>query len=254
MGSGPRTASPPATAAPRSVRQTAGSLLFTVFFMAWTFGYAIFFVLACLFLPFRARFRLARVWARVILAVLRWTCRLEHRVEGAERLPAGNHIVLMKHSSSWETVAQALLLPSQVWVLKRELLWVPFVGWGIRQLHAIAVNRGGGSAAVRAVLEQGRRRIAEGEWVVIFPEGTRMPPGQTRKYGVSGAMLAAATGRLIVPVAHDSGYYWPRRGLMKRPGVIRVIIGPPISAVDRNPRDVNLQAQEWIEAHSGPPA
>ena len=236
------------------MRQTLGSIVFTVFFMAWTFFYAIFFVIACLFLPFRLRFQLARVWGRVILAVLRWTCRLEHRVEGAERLPPGNHIVLMKHSSSWETAAQAVLLPMQVWVLKRELTWIPFVGWGIRQLHAIAVNRGGGPAAVRDVIAQGRRRLAEGAWIVIFPEGTRMPPGQTRKYGVSGALLAEATGRLIVPVAHDSGYYWPRRGLMKRAGIIRVVIGPPIPAAGRNPRDVNAEAQAWIEAHSGPPA
>jgi 1-acyl-sn-glycerol-3-phosphate acyltransferase len=244
----------PEVRAPRGVRQTLGSLLFTVFFMAWTFFYAIFFVIACVFLPFRGRFQLARVWARVILVVLRWTCRLKHRVEGVEQLPAGNHIVLMKHSSSWETAAQAVLLPPQVWVLKRELTWIPFVGWGIRQLHAIAVNRGGGQAAVRDVLEQGKRRLAEGAWVVIFPEGTRMPPGETRKYGVSGAMLAAATGKLIVPIAHDSGYYWPRRGLMKKPGIIRVVIGPPIHAADRNPREVNLEAQRWIEAHSGPPA
>lgn len=248
------SASPqPASAAPDGVRQAVGSVVFTVFFMAWTFFYAIFFVVACLFLPFRGRFQLGRVWARVILAMLRWTCRLEHRVEGTERLPPGNHIVLMKHSSSWETIAQALLVPRQVWVLKRELLWIPFVGWGIRQLHAIAVDRAAGSAAVRGVLEQGKRRLAEGEWIVIFPEGTRMPPGETRKYGVSGAMLAAATGKLIVPIAHDSGYYWPRRGLMKKPGVIRVVIGPPISAAERNPRDVNLEAQQWIEAHSGPP-
>jgi len=235
------------------VRQTLGSIVFTVFFMAWTFFYAIFFVIACLFLPFRLRFELARVWARAILAVLRWTCHLEHRVEGAERLPPGNHIVLMKHSSSWETAAQALLLPMQVWVLKRELTWIPFVGWGIRQLHAIAVNRSGGPAAVRDVIAQGRLRLAEGAWVVIFPEGTRMPPGQTRKYGASGAMLAEATGRLIVPVAHDSGYYWPRRGLLKRAGIIRVVIGPPICAVGRNPRDVNAEAQAWIESNSGPP-
>jgi len=243
----------PAAAAPAGPRQAIGSFVFTGFFLLWTFCYAIFFVVACLFLPFRLRFELARVWARAILAVLRWTCRLDYRVEGAERLPAGNHIVLMKHSSSWETVAQALLLPMQVWVLKRELTWIPFVGWGIRQLHAIAVKRGGGPAVVRDVLEQGRRRLAEGAWVVIFPEGTRMPAGETRKYGASGAMLAADSGKLIVPIAHDAGFYWPRRGLWKKAGTIRVIVGPPIIATERNPRDVNLEAQAWIEAHSGPP-
>jgi|HubBroStandDraft_6_1064221.scaffolds.fasta_scaffold17021_3 1-acyl-sn-glycerol-3-phosphate acyltransferase len=232
--------------------QWLGSLFFTSFFPVWTFFYAIFFVIACSMLPYRTRFELARVWARVILAVLRWTCRLDYRVEGYELLPPGNHVALIKHSSSWETVAQALLLPPQVWVLKRELLWVPVVGWGIRQLRAIAVNRGAGSAAVRSVIEQGKARLAEGEWVVIFPEGTRMPPGETRKYGVSGALLAGETGKLVVPVAHDAGYYWPRRGLIKRRGTIRVIIGPPLVAAGRNPRDVSAEAQAWIEAHSRP--
>jgi 1-acyl-sn-glycerol-3-phosphate acyltransferase len=234
--------------------QRLGSLAFTAFFPLWTFFYAIFFVLACLFLPFRGRFALARLWARVILAVLKITCRLDYRVEGAERLPAGNHIALMKHSSSWETVAQAVLLPPHVWVLKRELIWIPFVGWGIQQLRAIAVNRGAGPAAVRDVIEQGKARLAEGEWIVVFPEGTRMPPGETRRYGVSGAMLAAETGRLIVPVAHDSGYFWPRRGLWKRRGTIRVVIGAPIQAAGRDPRDINAEAQSWIEQHSTRPA
>jgi 1-acyl-sn-glycerol-3-phosphate acyltransferase len=212
--------------------------------------YAIFFVTACLFLPFRGRFALAQVWARVILAVLRWTCRLDYRVEGRERLPPGNHIALMKHSSSWETVAQTLLVPPHVWLLKRELLWIPFVGWGIRQLRAIGVDRGGGSVVLRDVIEQGKARLAEGEWIMIFPEGTRMPPGETRKYGISGALLASQLDALIVPVAHDAGYYWPRRSLWKKPGTIRVVIGPPIEAAGRDPREINAEAQAWIEAHS----
>lgn len=231
-------------------RQVAGSLLFTGFFLVWTFCYAIFFVLAGLCLPYKARFALARVWAHVILSMLRWTCRLDYRVEGRENLPADNHIALMKHSSSWETVAQALLIPPQVWVLKRELTWIPFVGWGIKLLRAIAVKRGGGPAVVRDVIEQGKARLAEGEWIVIFPEGTRMPPGETRRYGVSGALLATETGKLIVPVAHDAGYYWPRRGLIKRAGTIRVVIGTPIASTGRDPRELNAEVQAWIEAHS----
>jgi 1-acyl-sn-glycerol-3-phosphate acyltransferase len=219
--------------------QAMGSVCFTAFFLLWTFVYGIFFSIACLLLPFRGRFELARVWARVILTVLRWTCRLDYRVEGRENIPSGNHIALIKHSSSWETVAQALLLPPHVWVLKRELTWIPFVGWGIKLLRAIAIDRGSGGAAVRGVLEQGKARLAEGEWIVIFPEGTRMPFGETRKCC------------LVVPIAHDAGYYWPRRGLIKRPGTIHVLIGPPITAAGRNPRDINAEAQAWIEAHSG---
>ncbi|MDB6087599.1 MAG: Phospholipid/glycerol acyltransferase [Gammaproteobacteria bacterium] len=228
--------------------QFIGSLIFTAFLFVWTFFYAIFFVIACLFLPFRHRFRLARVWAAVLLAALKWFCRLDYRIEGAQNVPADNHIALWKHSSSWETIAMAVVFPRQVWVLKRELLWIPVVGWGIRQLHAIAIDRKSGHSAVGQVVEQGKQRIAEGDWVMIFPEGTRMLPGQTRKYGVSGTLLAVETGRLIIPVAHNAGTYWPRRGLMKKPGTIRVVIGPPIEAAGRDVREINLAVQGWIEA------
>ncbi len=228
--------------------QLLGSLFFTAFFFLWTFFYAIFLVIACSVLPFPRRFALVRVWARVLLAVLKWTCRLDYRVEGLENLPAGNHIALWKHSSSWETIAMALVFPRQVWVLKRELTWIPAVGWGIRQVHAIAIDRKSGHSAVSQVVTQGKQRLAEGDWIIIFPEGTRMPPGQTRRYGVSGALLAAETGALLVPVAHDAGRYWPRRGWRKRPGTVRVVIGPPVSAAGRDPREVNQEVQAWVEA------
>lgn len=224
------------------------SLVFTVFLFAWTFGYAIFFVIACSFLPFPKRFILARVWGIVLLTALKWTCRLDYRIEGRENLPEGNHIALWKHSSSWETIAMAVVFPRQVWVLKRELLWVPAVGWGIRQLHAIAIDRKSGHSAVSQVVEQGRQRLAEGDWIIIFPEGTRMPLGQTRRYGVSGTLLASETGKLIVPVAHNAGSYWPRRGLLKKSGTIRVVIGPPIQAAGRDVREINREVQDWIES------
>lgn len=227
--------------------QLAGSLAFTVFFMLWTFVYAIFFVIACSLLPFPRRFALARFWALVLLGALRILCRLDYRVRGLENVPSGAHIALWKHSSSWETFAMVAIFPRQVWVLKRELTWIPFVGWGILQMHAIAIDRRSGHSAVGQVLEQGTQRLAEGDWIMVYPEGTRMRPGETRKYGVSGALLAANTGRLIVPVAHDAGYYWPRRGLRKRPGTIQVAIGPPIEAAGRDPRDINAEAQGWIE-------
>jgi 1-acyl-sn-glycerol-3-phosphate acyltransferase len=234
--------------------QLLRSLLFTAFFLLFTFFYAIFFVTACLFLPWRGRFALARVWSRVLLGAARLVCGLHYRVEGRENLPADRAcIALVKHSSSWETVAQATLLPPQVWVLKRELTWIPFVGWGIRQLRAIAINRGGGGSAVRQMIEQGRAHLANGEWIVVFPEGTRMPPGQTRRYGVGGAAIAAATGAPVVPVAHNAGWFWPRRGLLKKRGTIRVVIGPPIPTLGRDPREINEEAQRFIEANSGPP-
>jgi 1-acyl-sn-glycerol-3-phosphate acyltransferase len=205
------------------------------------------FVLVCLVVPFRTRFLLARFWGVVLLRVLKWTCHLDYEVEGRENLPPGNHVALWKHSSSWETIAMSVIFPRQVWVLKRELTWIPFVGWGIRQMHAIAIDRKSGSSAVAQIIEQGRARLAEGAWVIIFPEGTRMPPGQTRRYGGSGALLAHEAGKMIVPVAHNSGDYWPRRGLLKRAGTIRVAIGPPIPAPQLEPREINEAAQTWIE-------
>jgi 1-acyl-sn-glycerol-3-phosphate acyltransferase len=228
--------------------QVVGSLLFTAFLFLWTFFYSIFFVIACSMLPFPRRFVLARVWAVVLLKALKWTCRLDYAVEGVENIPEGNHVAFWKHSSSWETIAMAVVFPRQVWVLKRELQWIPVVGWGVRQLHAIAIDRKAGRAAVAQVVEQGRQRVAEGDWIMVYPEGTRMPPGQTRRYGVSGVLLAADTGRVIVPVAHNAGFFWPRRGWLKKPGTIRVVIGSPITAVDRDVREVCDEIQSWIEA------
>ena len=228
--------------------QFIGSLIFTLFLFAWTFFYAIFFVIACSFLPFRKRFILARVWGLVLLWALKVTCRLDYRIEGRENMPAGNHIALWKHSSSWETIAMAVVFPRQVWVLKRELTWIPVVGWGIRQLHAIAIDRKSGHSAVGQVVEQGKQRLDEGDWIMIFPEGTRMPPGQTRKYGVSGTLLAIEQNKMIVPVAHNAGSYWPRRGWMKKPGTVRVVIGPPIAPRGRDVRAVNKEVQDWIES------
>jgi 1-acyl-sn-glycerol-3-phosphate acyltransferase len=197
----------------------------------------VFFVIASLVLPLRARCALARFWGQVLLGLLKGICRLGYTVEGVENLPAtGCHVALMKHSSSWETFAQAVILPPQAWVLKRELTWIPFVGWSIRRLRGIAIDRGAGGRAVRQLIDQGRQRLAEGLWVVVFPEGTRMPPGQTRRYGVGGAALASEAGTLVVPVAHNSGYFWPRRGWLKKAGTIRVVIGKPIDAAGRDPR------------------
>jgi 1-acyl-sn-glycerol-3-phosphate acyltransferase len=227
--------------------QFLGSLIFTAVLFVWTFILALVFALAIPFIPFERRFAIARFWASSLLGLLRWTCRLNYTVEGWENIPPGAHIALWKHASTWETLAMNVVFPRQVWVLKRELLWIPVVGWCIRSLHAIAIDRSARSSAVQQVVEQGQQRLEEGDWIVIFPEGTRMPVGTTKRYGVSGALLASKTGRLIVPVAHNAGYFWPRRGLLKKPGTIRVMIGPAIEAGDRDPRAINEEVQAWIE-------
>jgi 1-acyl-sn-glycerol-3-phosphate acyltransferase len=222
------------------------SLVFTAFLFAWSFLYAVFFVLVSWTMPVPRRYRLAAWYARRLLNALRIVCRLDYEVTGLENLPAEPHVVLWKHSSAWETFSQFLIGPPKVLVLKRELIFIPFFGWGLAQLRSIAIDRGAGASAVTQVISQGSARLEEGLSVLVYPEGTRMPAGETRKFGVSGALLASRAGCLVVPVTHDAGYYWPRRGLLKKPGTIRVVIGKPIVAAGRDPREINAEAQQVI--------
>lgn len=222
------------------------SLLFTSLMFVSAIPYS---VVALLVRPFgyQASYRVAVSWTRMITGLLKWLCGLGFTVEGRENLPARNSIVLMKHSSAYETLIQQLIFPDQCWVLKRELMWLPFFGWALAALHPIAINRASRSAAVRQIIEQGKQQLDSGRWIMIFPEGTRMPSGQTRRYGVSGVLLAQEAGRLLVPVAHNAGDFWPRRGLRKYPGTVRFCIGPPVDPTGREPRKVNEEIQNWIE-------
>jgi 1-acyl-sn-glycerol-3-phosphate acyltransferase len=227
--------------------QLLRSLLFTSYMMLSACLFGIFMAL-CFWLPYRAQFALARLWARQLLGVLKFSCGLDHVVAGRENIPGGNHIVMSNHTSAWETVAHFLLFPAQVWVLKRELLWIPFVGWGLKLLRPIAIDRGAGHRAVNQVVEQGRERLADGLWVIIFPEGTRVVPGSPRKYGVSGALLAIDSGRLVVPVSHNAGSFWARRGFLKKPGTIQVVIGKPIDPKGLSARELTDATRDAIEA------
>ena len=206
------------------------------------------FMALCFWLPYRIAVRDCAQLGALHFWLLERLCGLRYTVEGRERIPAGDHIVMSNHTSAWETIAQFLIFPPQVWVLKRELLWIPCVGWGLRLLRPIAIDRGAGHRAVNQVLEQGRSRLADGLWVIIFPEGTRVVAGETRKFGQSGALLAIASGRLLVPFSHNAGAFWPRRGVLKKPGTIRVIIGEPISPAGKNARDLNEEVRLAIEA------
>ncbi len=227
--------------------QLLRSLLFTTWLFVGTALYAIV-VLALCWLPGQRLYAVARSWSRVQLWVLKVTCGLTHTIEGEENIIAGAHISMWKHSSAWETIAQAGIFPAQSWVLKRELMWIPLVGWALHFLKPIAINRGAGASAVNQVVAQGKQRLTQGLWILIFPEGTRTAPGESRKYGVSGFLLASRAGCKIVPVAHNAGNFWPRRGWLKKPGVIRVVIGPAIDAGGRDPRALMEEVRVWIDA------
>ncbi|MEA3134291.1 MAG: 1-acyl-sn-glycerol-3-phosphate acyltransferase [Gammaproteobacteria bacterium] len=227
--------------------QTFRSLLFTTYMMlsACVIGGL---MGMCFWLPYRHRFAMARGWARGLLWVLERLCGLKFVVEGRERIPPGAHIVMSNHASAWETIAQFVIFPPHVWVLKRELLWIPFVGWGLKVLRPIAINRGESHRAVNQVVEQGKARLADGLWIIIFPEGTRVMAGETKKFGLSGALLATATGKLVIPLSHNAGSFWPRRSFVKKSGTIRVVIGEPIASVGKNPRQLNEEIRQSIEA------
>ncbi|MYF71736.1 MAG: 1-acyl-sn-glycerol-3-phosphate acyltransferase [Proteobacteria bacterium] len=229
------------------LRQAAGSVAFTVYLFVSVVPYSCWVLLTAPLTPRDHAWRVARSWAGTVIALLRILCGLKHHVEGTEHLPQQPAVVLMKHSSAWETIAQLILFPKQVWVMKRQLLWVPFFGWALAVFSPIAIDRRGGRQAVEQVLRQGQQRLDENRWVIIFPEGTRVAPGERRRYGLSGALLAALTELPVIPVTHNAGDFWPRRGLIKRPGTIRMVIGPPIEAAGRSPRDVNRDVESWIE-------
>jgi 1-acyl-sn-glycerol-3-phosphate acyltransferase len=223
------------------------SLLFQVYFYA-SVAIASSTIVLCWPFSHKLRFAIARTWGSSMLFAGRWICGLNYVVEGQENIPHQPSVILIKHSTVFETYAQLVFFPIQTWVLKRELKWIPIFGWGLALMKPIAINRGAGHSAVMQVIEQGKARLAEGVWVTVFPEGTRVPPGKTKKYGVSGAALAREAGVKIVPVAHNAGDLWPRRGIIKKPGLIRFVIGPPIDASAQAPKETNLIVQGWIES------
>ncbi|GAB4507350.1 MAG: lysophospholipid acyltransferase family protein [Sulfuricaulis sp.] len=222
------------------------SLLFNVVMLVSVAIYAPLMLLTAI-LPYPLRYRLVSQWARFQAFQLKFLCGLDYRVEGREHLPQGAAIVLSKHQSAWETIVFQQIFPAQTWVLKRELMWIPLFGWALALMRPIAIDRGAGRKAVEQVITQGRERLQSGIWVVVFPEGTRVAPRTRKRYAMGGAVLAAETGYPVVPVAHNAGSFWPRRGFMKKPGTVRVVIGPTIDPRGKKPEEIIRQTEEWIE-------
>ena len=196
----------------------------------------------------RLAFAFAKGWCALMLAWVRCTCGIRHEVEGWEHLPKEPAVIVAKHQSAWETIFIARHFPPQCWIVKKELLWLPFVGWGLAALRCIAIDRSSGHTAREQIVSQGARRLKEGMWVAIFPEGTRIAPGKRGRYGIGGALLATRTATPILPLAHNAGEVWPRYAFRKHAGVVRVVIGPPIRTEGRDPVSVNAEAEEWIES------
>lgn len=210
----------------------------------------IFSILAILLVPLNnvTRSRIASGWAYCTLFWLKLTCNLDVSVKGREHIPNHPSVILSKHQSAWETIALQTIFPPQIWVMKRELLMIPFLGWAFMALAAIPIDRSAGREALKKLVANGKDRLARGLWVVIFPEGTRTAPGQRAKYHIGGAWLATHTQSTVVPVAHNAGRYWRKNSFIKYPGTIHVVIGPPIETAGLKPDEVNQRVEAWIEA------
>jgi 1-acyl-sn-glycerol-3-phosphate acyltransferase len=223
------------------------SLLFAIF--QWLFT-PLFCVLILLTYPLspQRRYPVITIWARTMLWWLRLTCGIHYRVIGANNIPQQPCVVLCKHQSAWETLALQKILPPQVWVMKRELLFVPFFGWGLAMSSPIAINRTAGRDALIQLVEQGQDRLNKGFFVVVFPEGTRIAPGKRSKYHIGGAWLATHTDALALPIAHNAGEFWGKNSFLKHPGTITVSIGKPIATAGLKADELNRQAEQWIES------
>ncbi|MDY6830094.1 MAG: lysophospholipid acyltransferase family protein [Pseudomonadota bacterium] len=228
----------------------ARSALFYVGYSTLTAVIATLVVLSAALLPLEQRAKLARLWCRAVLGWLRITCGVRCELQGIERLPEAPFVVLSKHQSPWDTFFLQLPFGTVSTVLKRELLWIPFFGWALRALQPIAIDRGDARQAARQVTQIGKERLSNGRSVLIFPEGTRIEPGSQGTYSRGGASLACAANVPVVPVAHNAGLCWPAHRFTKYPGTIRVEVGPPIDCSGRTAREVNAEAEAWIESRS----
>lgn len=210
----------------------------------------IFSILVVLMTPFSsniARSRMASYWAHCSLFWLKLTCNLQFEVRGRENIPNHPSIILCKHQSAWETIALQTIFPPQIWVLKRELMYIPILGWAWWAMDTIPIDRSAGREALKKLVTHGKDRLAKGLWVVIFPEGTRVAPGVRGKYHIGGAWLASQTQTTVVPVAHNAGLFWRKNAFIKHPGTITLSIGKPIETAGLKADAINQQVEDWIE-------
>lgn len=225
------------------------SAVYFVLLILSTIGFGLAMSTVGLLMPLSVRDWLSQSWGRTNLWLMRVICGLKYRIRGAENLPRNAAIIMSKHQSSWETISlKGLLRKEQSWILKRELMWVPIFGWALASVPTIAINRKAGRQALKQVIRQGTELLDGGRLVVVFPEGTRTAPGEKRKYGIGGAMLAEKSGYPVVPIAHNAGVFWKRRGLKKHPGTIDVVVGEPIETKGRKAGEINQLVESWVEA------
>jgi 1-acyl-sn-glycerol-3-phosphate acyltransferase len=205
------------------------------------------FILLAIPFSFALAYKFSAIWCHVVLWMAKVFCGVHYQVEGLEHINKDQAaIVLSNHQSAWETLALRHILPTQVVLLKRSLVWLPIWGWALGSLKSIVIDRKSQTKALRALLEKGETSLKEGLWVIVFPEGTRTEPGKVRKFSAGGAMLAQKSGFPVIPLAHNAGDCWPRYSFLKYPGLIKVKIGPSIETEGRKASDINAEAENWV--------
>jgi 1-acyl-sn-glycerol-3-phosphate acyltransferase len=228
------------------------SALFTLFLLVFTPIWSVLCLLAFPFLSPENRYRFIGLWNKVVIWLLWHLCGIHYEILGMEHMRGvldQSVIILSKHQSAYETIAYIALLPKQLcFVFKRELLWIPFFGWALALLKMIHINRANKQTAALSVVSQGRKRLSEGKWIMLFPEGTRTPRGSTKPYRKGGARLASATGALVIPIAHNAGSVWPKNSFLKYPGTVILSIGPPITSTGKSGEELQQEVEAWIEA------
>lgn len=227
------------------------SLLFSVIMMFNTILVALASSLL-VFFPFPIRSKYIRPYSHFNVWILKKICGVRYEVIGAENIPKDTFIIFSNHQSTWETFFLQLIFPPLSFVIKKELLYIPLFGWALALLKPIAIKRSSGRVALKALITQGIERLKEGIVVIIFPEGTRTAPDKKVEYKKGGGILAEKSGYPVVPVAHNAGYYWPKRGFLKRKGLITVHVGKPILTKDRKVKDIMNDAEAFITSHIEP--
>jgi 1-acyl-sn-glycerol-3-phosphate acyltransferase len=221
-----------------------------LFWLGFVFNVLVFGLLIVLlfFTPSSFRLKIARIWSYTNNLLLKIFCGIDFKVEGRENLNVKTAIILSKHQSTWETLALHSFTPYVHWVFKRELMYIPVFGWALALTDPIGINRGAGSAAIKQLITEGKKKLDAGKWMILFPEGTRTAPGKTKKYKIGGALLAEKSGYPVIPIAHNAGEFWPRHSFIKWPGTISVVIGPAIETKGRSAEEINKEVFDWIEA------
>ncbi len=228
------------------------SILFALFLLIFTPIWSVLCILVFPFLSPENRYTFIGLWNKIVIWLMWHLCGIHYEIRGMENMKAVLNepvIILSKHQSAYETIAYIALLPKQLcFVFKRELLWIPFFGWALALLKMIHINRSDKQTAAHSVASQGRKRLSEGKWIMMFPEGTRTPIGSIKPYRKGGARLASATGALVIPIAHNAGRCWPKNSFLKHSGTVIFSIGPAILSSGKSAEELQQEVESWIES------